>query len=167
MRPSVFLVHYHMNVLYQFWIHTELVDSMGILELVLNTPSHHRVHHGKTLNHDCLSLFIVICFVIIGRNPYCIDKNYAGVLIIWDRMFGTFQREKTEEELAYGLVHPIETFDPVYIQVIVFLIVFDLRMFIIKIFIQFQDIQLQIFASQVFYYSNTKPQVISTFQGSR
>ena len=52
-----------MNLLYQFWIHTELVDSLGLLVWILNTPSHHRVHHA--------------------RNPYCIDKNYAGVFIIW------------------------------------------------------------------------------------
>lgn len=95
-RPSIFLVHKHMNLLYQFWIHTEVVKSLGPLEYILNTPSHHRVHHG--------------------RNPYCIDKNYAGVLIIWDRIFGTFEPEKSDEELAYGLVHPIETFDPIYVQ---------------------------------------------------
>ncbi|XP_016123545.1 alkylglycerol monooxygenase-like [Sinocyclocheilus grahami] len=71
MVPSyVFAVHIQFNLLYQFWIHTELVKNLGPLEWILNTPSHHRVHHG--------------------RNPYCIDKNYAGILIIWDRMFGTF-----------------------------------------------------------------------------
>ena len=53
---------------------------------------------------------------ILGRNPYCIDKNYAGVLIIWDRMFGTFAPERKSEELAYGLVHPVETFDPLTLQ---------------------------------------------------
>lgn len=72
-----------------------MVDNLGPLELILNTPSHHRVHHG--------------------RNPYCIDKNYAGTLIIWDRMFGTFQAEK--EEVAYGLVHPLETWNPIEIQI--------------------------------------------------
>jgi alkylglycerol monooxygenase len=86
-----------MNLIYQFWIHTEVVDSIGPLEYILNTPSHHRVHHG--------------------RNPYCIDKNYAGVLIIWDRIFGTFEAEKKDEELAYGLVHPLTTYDPIYIQI--------------------------------------------------
>lgn len=95
--PSIYLVHTHMNLLYQFWIHTELIGKLGPLEYILNTASHHRVHHG--------------------RNPYCIDKNYAGVLIIWDRMFGTFAEEKETEELAYGLVHPVETFDPTYLQV--------------------------------------------------
>jgi len=97
-RPSIYMVHSHLNFVYQFWIHTQVIKSVGPLEHVLNTPSHHRVHHG--------------------RNPYCIDKNYAGVLIIWDRIFGTFAWEKPEKEekLAYGLVHPIQTFDPIYIQ---------------------------------------------------
>lgn len=96
-KPSIYMIHSHMNLLFQFWIHTELVDSIGPLEYILNTASHHRVHHG--------------------RNPYCIDKNYAGVFIIWDRMFGTFEAEKKEEKIAYGLVHPINSFDPIYVQV--------------------------------------------------
>lgn len=96
-RPSIFMIHSHMNLIYQFWIHTEVVDNIGPLEYILNTASHHRVHHG--------------------RNPYCIDKNYAAVLIIWDRMFGTFEAEKKDEKIAYGLVHPLTTFDPIYIQV--------------------------------------------------
>lgn len=94
--PSVYAVHRQLNLLYQFWIHTELVNNLGPLEYILNTPSHHRVHHG--------------------RNPYCIDKNYAAVLIIWDRMFGTFQPELKEEKVVYGLVHPINTFDSNGIQ---------------------------------------------------
>ncbi|CAG0893914.1 unnamed protein product [Cyprideis torosa] len=92
--PSHWVVHRQLNLLYQFWIHTETIKSLGILEYVLNTPSHHRVHHG--------------C------NRYCLDKNYAGVLIIWDRMFGTFQPE--QEEVVYGLTHAINTFDPIVIQ---------------------------------------------------
>ena len=60
-----------LSLLYQFWIHTETINKMGWFEYVFNTPSHHRVHHG--------------------RNPKYIDKNHAGTLIIWDRMFGTFQ----------------------------------------------------------------------------
>lgn len=92
--PSVFLVHVQLNLLYQFWIHTEIIDRLGPLEYILNTPSHHRVHHG--------------------RNPYCIDKNYAGVLIIWDRIFGTFEPEG--EKVVYGLVHPLETWDLIYGQ---------------------------------------------------
>ncbi|CAK8682392.1 unnamed protein product [Clavelina lepadiformis] len=94
--PSVHLVHSQVNILFQFWIHTELIDNLGPLEYILNTPSHHRVHHG--------------------RKPYCIDKNYAGALIIWDCMFGTFAAERKEEDLAYGLVHPLNSFDPIYVQ---------------------------------------------------
>ena len=95
------MVHSHMNLLFQFWIHTEVVDSLGPLGYLFNTPSFHRVHHG--------------------RNPYCIDKNYAGVLIIWDRLFGTFEAEKKDEQIAYGLVHPVGSFDPIYIQVLKFI----------------------------------------------
>ncbi|XP_077993855.1 alkylglycerol monooxygenase-like [Glandiceps talaboti] len=92
--PSVALVHIQFNTLYQFWIHTELIKTIGPLEYILNTPSHHRVHHG--------------------RNRYCIDKNYAGTLIIWDRMFGTFEPES--ERVVYGVTHPINTWDPIYTQ---------------------------------------------------
>lgn len=80
-----------LQTLYQFWIHTEAVNKMGIFGYVFNTPSHHRVHHG--------------------RNPKYIDKNHGGTLIIWDRMFGTFQAE--EERPTYGITTPINTFDPV------------------------------------------------------
>jgi alkylglycerol monooxygenase len=77
-----------------------LVPKLGFLEYIINTPSQHRVHHG--------------------RNPYCIDKNYAGTLCIWDRLFGTFAEEKdgtngtSVEEVKYGLVHPPPNWDPVY-----------------------------------------------------
>ncbi|KJE90512.1 transmembrane protein [Capsaspora owczarzaki ATCC 30864] len=93
--PSIFAIHRQFDTLYQFWIHTELVGSLGPLEWILNTPSHHRVHHG--------------------RNRYCIDKNYAGTLIIWDRLFGTFASE--DEPVVYGLTHPIGTWDPLWTQV--------------------------------------------------
>ncbi|XP_029635337.1 alkylglycerol monooxygenase-like isoform X1 [Octopus sinensis] len=92
---SIYMVHEQLNLLYQFWIHTEYIRSLGPLEHILNTPSHHRVHHG--------------------RNPYCIDKNYGGSLIIWDKLFGTFQAEK--EEVIFGLVSPINTFEPFTVQV--------------------------------------------------
>lgn len=94
--PSVHLVHSQINTLFQFWIHTEIISTLGPLEYVLNTPSHHRVHHG--------------------RNPYCIDKNYAGVFIVWDRMFGTFEAERKDEKVAYGLVHPLASFNPIHVQ---------------------------------------------------
>ncbi len=80
------------NLIYQFWIHTETIGKMGVLEYILNTPSHHRVHHG--------------------RNPKYIDRNHAGVLIIWDKMFGTFQAE--EEKPVYGITTPIHSWNPIW-----------------------------------------------------
>lgn len=91
-EPIMFLTVSAFNTLYQFWIHTRVIGSMGILEWVLNTPSHHRVHHGS--------------------NPKYIDKNHAGTLIIWDRMFGTFQKE--EEEVVYGITKPLSSWNPVW-----------------------------------------------------
>jgi sterol desaturase/sphingolipid hydroxylase (fatty acid hydroxylase superfamily) len=78
--------------LYQFWIHTKAIGRLGWLEWILNTPSHHRVHHGV--------------------NPKYIDKNHAGALIIWDRMFGTFQQE--EEEPVYGITKPLNSWNPLW-----------------------------------------------------
>ena len=83
-----------LNLIYQFWIHTETIGKMGWFELIFNTPSHHRVHHG--------------------RNPKYIDKNHAGVLIIWDRMFGTFQEE--EEKPTYGITKPVKSWNPVWVN---------------------------------------------------
>ena len=90
--PAVFLTVSALNTLYQFWIHTRAIGKLGPLEWVLNTPSHHRVHHG--------------------RNPKYIDRNHAGSLIVWDRMFGTFQEE--EEEPVYGITRPLESWNPVW-----------------------------------------------------
>lgn len=114
--PSVYLIHFEFNTLFQFWIHTEIFDSCGILGYIINTPSHHRVHHGQ-LTVTFLQSMLTKSF-LAGRNRYCIDKNYASVLIIWDKLFGTFQPEDKEKEkpIAYGLTHPIRTFDPVKIQ---------------------------------------------------
>jgi alkylglycerol monooxygenase len=89
--PKTFLFVSALNTLYQFWIHTEFIKNMGPFEYVFNTPSHHRVHHA--------------------RNPKYIDKNHAGSLIIWDKMFGTFAKE--EEHPTYGVTIPTHTFDPV------------------------------------------------------
>ena len=71
--PLVFLTAASLDTLYQFWIHTRLIGRLGPLEWIFNTPSHHRVHHGQ--------------------NPQYIDRNHAGIFIIWDRMFGTFEPE--------------------------------------------------------------------------
>jgi sterol desaturase/sphingolipid hydroxylase (fatty acid hydroxylase superfamily) len=92
--PLQFMVCSQINTLYQFFIHTRLVGKLGFLEYFMNTPSHHRVHHGV--------------------NPKYIDKNHAGVLIIWDKLFGTFQPE--EEEPHYGTVKPLTTLNPVWAQ---------------------------------------------------
>ncbi len=81
------------SLIYQFFLHTEAVDKLGPLEWVMNTPSHHRVHHGKNV-------------------PY-LDRNHAGVFIIWDRMFGTFAPER--ERVVYGLTKDIHTYRPLRI----------------------------------------------------
>ena len=91
--PWMILTAQAWSLIYQFWLHTEAIDRLGPLEWVLNTPSHHRVHHGKNV-------------------PY-LDKNHGGVLIIWDRMFGTFAPE--QEKVRYGLTKDIETFNPLRI----------------------------------------------------
>jgi alkylglycerol monooxygenase len=85
-----------LNTLYQFWIHTEAINKLPRwIEFIFNTPSHHRVHHG--------------------RDPKYIDKNHAGSLIIWDRMFGTFQPE--EERPTYGITKPLNSWNPFYANI--------------------------------------------------
>jgi sterol desaturase/sphingolipid hydroxylase (fatty acid hydroxylase superfamily) len=78
------------NLLYQYWIHTDAIRSLGAGEEVLNTPSHHRVHHGS-------------------NNQY-LDRNHGSILIVWDRLFRTFQRE--DETVVYGLTKNIGTYNP-------------------------------------------------------
>jgi sterol desaturase/sphingolipid hydroxylase (fatty acid hydroxylase superfamily) len=87
-----FLAMFAFNLIWQFWCHTRLVGKLGPIEWVFNTPSHHRVHHG--------------------RNPKYLDKNYAGTLIVWDRLFGTFQEE--EEEPVYGVTRPLRSWNPLW-----------------------------------------------------
>lgn len=92
-HPNHFILAGGINLLYQFWIHTEHIKKMPAwFEAVLNTPSHHRVHHG--------------------RDPKYLDKNYAGVFIIWDKWFGTFKEE--EERPHYGTTKPLQSWNPVY-----------------------------------------------------
>lgn len=93
--PTVFLTCSALNTLYQFWIHTRLIGRLGPLEWIFNTPSHHRVHHG--------------------RNPRYIDRNHAGVLIVWDRLFGTFVPE--QEEPLYGVVKPLKSANPLWANI--------------------------------------------------
>lgn len=93
-HPAMVLFCGGLNLIYQFWIHTEAIGKMPRwFESVMNTPSHHRVHHG--------------------RNPRYLDANYAGVLIIWDKMFGTFVPELDTEKPQYGLVKNLGTFNPI------------------------------------------------------
>jgi sterol desaturase/sphingolipid hydroxylase (fatty acid hydroxylase superfamily) len=81
-----------LNLLYQYWIHTEAIDRLPALaEKVLNTPSHHRVHHGA--------------------NQQYLDKNYGGILIVWDKLFGSFEPEV--RRIKYGLTKNIHTFNPI------------------------------------------------------
>ena len=90
-HPIWILFMQQVSLIYQFWIHTETVQHLPKpLEFVLNTPSHHRVHHGTNLKY--------------------LDKNHGGILIIWDRLFGSFQPE--EERPTYGLTKNIESFNP-------------------------------------------------------
>jgi sterol desaturase/sphingolipid hydroxylase (fatty acid hydroxylase superfamily) len=93
-RPEAILLAQAWSLLYQFWLHTELVDRLGPLEWFMNTPSHHRVHHGKNLEY--------------------LDKNHGGIFIVWDRLFGSFARET--EPVVYGLTKDIETFNPIRIS---------------------------------------------------
>lgn len=82
-----------LNLAFQFFVHTELVKKLGFLENIFNTPSHHRVHHAV--------------------NPQYIDKNFAGLLIIWDKLFGTFVEEN--EKPRYGITEPIVSFNPLWL----------------------------------------------------
>jgi alkylglycerol monooxygenase len=90
--PLMFLTVTSANTLYQFWIHTRVIGRLGPVEWVLNTPSNHRVHHG--------------------RDPKYIDRNHGGTLIVWDRLFGTYQAE--EEEPVYGITKPLASWNPVW-----------------------------------------------------
>jgi len=96
-HPIWILFMQQISLIYQFWIHTETIRRLPkALEFVLNTPSHHRVHHGSDVKY--------------------LDKNHGGILIIWDRLFGTFQPE--EEQPTYGLTKNIESFNPVKIALV-------------------------------------------------
>jgi len=93
--PAMIMTMQALSLLYQFWIHTELIRNMGPAETVLNTPSHHRVHHGS--------------------NPKYIDRNHGGTLIVWDKLFGTFEPEDPDDAPIFGLTTNIGTYNPVRI----------------------------------------------------
>ncbi|HEX4492468.1 MAG TPA: sterol desaturase family protein [Acidimicrobiia bacterium] len=89
-RPALIEEARGINLLYQYWFHTDTIRTMGPLEKVLNTPSHHRVHHGM--------------------NPRYIDRNHGSILIVWDKLFGTFEPE--DDAVVYGLTKNLDTFNP-------------------------------------------------------
>ena len=92
-HPAVIAFVFGFNLVWQFWIHTETIGkTWGWFEFIFNTPSHHRVHHAT--------------------NPRYLDANFAGTLIVWDRMFGTFVEELEEDRPRYGIVKNIGTFNP-------------------------------------------------------
>lgn len=94
--PRVVLTAVIVNLLYQSWIHTTWIPKLGWLEYLLNTPSAHRVHHAS--------------------NPEYIDKNFGGVLILFDRLFGTYAAERDDIPCRYGLVEPITSYNPLRIE---------------------------------------------------
>lgn len=89
-----------MNLIYQFWVHTEHVPKLGFIEWLFVTPSNHRVHHA--------------------RNKIYVDRNYGGVFIIWDRLFGSFQDEMDDEPVVFGLRKPLNSWNPLWANVHVY-----------------------------------------------
>ena len=91
-HPAMIAVCVGFNLIYQFWFHTEAIGKCPRwFEAVMNTPSHHRVHHAT--------------------NPVYLDRNYAGVFIVWDKAFGTFQPERDDERIRYGIVRQLGSFN--------------------------------------------------------
>ncbi len=95
--PLVFLTVAALNLLYQFWVHTRHIPKLGWFEWVFVSPSNHRVHHAQ--------------------NPVYMDRNYGGVFIIWDRLFGTFQEELDEEPVVFGVTTPLASWNPLWANV--------------------------------------------------
>ncbi len=96
------------NLIYQFWVHTQTVKRLGILDYILVTPSNHRVHHAQ--------------------NERYIDKNYGGMLILWDRMFGTFQDELEDDPVVFGVRKPLANWNPFWANLQVYdYLLFDAR----------------------------------------
>ena len=93
---EIFIILAPIHLFMQFWYHTRLIDKMGILEYIIVTPSHHRVHHAI--------------------NPEYLDKNYSQILIIWDKLFYTFQKELDNVEPIYGTLRPVSTWNPILIN---------------------------------------------------
>ena len=98
--PHIYVTVAGLNMIYQFWVHTEHIGRLGFLEYIFVTPSNHRVHHAQ--NEDYL------------------DANYGGVFILWDRMFGTFIDERADLKPVYGTVKPLKSFNPFWANIEVF-----------------------------------------------
>jgi alkylglycerol monooxygenase len=92
--PLVFVVVGLVDLLYQFWVHTRQVGKLGWFDRVFCSPSNHRVHHGQ--------------------NDYCIDRNYGGILILWDRLFGSFVEERDDEPIVYGIRGALRSWNPLW-----------------------------------------------------
>jgi sterol desaturase/sphingolipid hydroxylase (fatty acid hydroxylase superfamily) len=92
--PKLVIASFFLNLIYQYWVHNGGIGRLGWMEKALSTPSNHRVHHA--------------------RNPQYLDKNYGGILIVWDRLFGTYAPE--EEAPEFGIVHPVGTRNPILIN---------------------------------------------------
>ena len=91
--PMVFLGLFVLLKMYQFWLHTQGISRIPFIEGIFSTPSSHRVHHAK--------------------NPMYIDRNYGGTLVVWDRLFGTWQSEQVSEPCHYGTTQPLDTLNPI------------------------------------------------------
>ncbi|MGP4846031.1 sterol desaturase family protein [Marinobacter sp. 1Y8] len=91
--PVVFVVQFIVLKLYQFWLHTQSINRIPLIEGIMSTPSSHRVHHAK--------------------NPIYIDRNYGGTLVIWDRVFGSWQPELATDPCHYGTTRPLDTLNPI------------------------------------------------------
>lgn len=102
--PEILLTSGAINLVYQFWVHTEHVPKLGPLEYIFVTASNHRVHHAQ--------------------NRIYIDRNYGGIFIIWDRLFGSFQEELKEEPCIYGIRKPLKSYNPFWANVQVYWSIF-------------------------------------------
>ncbi len=105
---EVLLVANAVSLIYQFWVHTQFVRKLGVLDRILVTPSNHRVHHAQ--------------------NEAYIDKNYGGILILWDRLFGTYQEELDDEAVVFGVRKPLANWNPIWANLQVYdYLMFDAR----------------------------------------
>ncbi len=96
MRPEAVLAILSFNLMYQFWLHNTWMPKLGWLETVFNTPSAHRVHHASNLDY--------------------LDANYGGVLVVFDRLFGTYVAERADEPCRFGLVTPTRSRNPFVVE---------------------------------------------------